>query len=497
MNSKMTKIKQVSFALAVMATLVFVSACTIRTPSTETPPPVDSTDNTGIEKTFFEQVATINTTEDVGGKKSNVVKNIVKRRTFVCGWAPISETGVIASAWLTHAAVMTNHCNIEFEITNSALIGRLVNPSFPNGDDPKHRNRWKEAIVIPIDNHYYYERAKDSYGRDTNEMVKNSSRSHYSARPLMDLGLDRLSIQDWDMAMFFDSRDGRITKVDDIEWDKDSGFFAFTASVHNPSWGAEIGARIRFNFKAFEHNKEFKQTPYNTKNSKFLNALHVIGEKREGTQQVWSAAKWDLSKTHDVYLHGFPEEYVPVAEDVVEQWNKTFETIDPNKNNPSKKRPKAFRLNKKPMKHPFDLRYPMMVWVDDKQISEVSPLGIGMAAADVRNGEILWGQITLYGGYLESYVKGYLESSGGGASGFAKSAGAKKAARSSISPNPFETYFHPKALTTFSAAMNEGLRAGGASNVLQASTAQFLLKRNLQNLAAQASGKKRRKRPAC
>ncbi len=480
--------KQVTVALTLMATLVLTMAtvaCTIRTPSTETPPPVDSTDNLGIEKTFFEQVAAVNTIEENNGKKTTVVKNIIKRRTFVCGWAPISETGAMASEWLTHAAVMTNHCNIEFEITNSALIGRLVNPSFPNGDDPKHRNRWKEAIVIPIDSHYYYERAKDTYGRDTNEMVKNSTRSHYSARPLMDLGFDRLSIQDWDMAMFFNSRDGQITKVDDIEWDKETGFFAFTASVQNPSWGAEIGARIRFNFKAFEHNKNFAPTPYNTKNSKFLNALHVIGEKREGTQQVWSAAKWDLSKTHDVYMHGFPEDYVPVAEQVVEQWNKTFETIDPNKNNPAKKRPKAFRLNKKLMKHPFDLRYPMMVWVDDRQISEVSPLGIGMAAADVRNGEIQWGQITLYGGYLESYVKGYLESAtSGGATEFSKSAAITKTGRSSLSPNPFETYFHPKALTPFASVINDGMRSGATSNAIQASTTRFLLNRNLLNLAA-------------
>lgn len=485
MKSKMTTAKQVTFALAMIATLILAAACTIRTPSTETPPPVDSTDNTGIEKTFFEQMTSVNTTEEKGGKKANVVKNIIKRRTFVCGWAPISETGYIASAWLTHAAVMTNHCNIEFEITNSALIGRLVNPTFPNGDDPKHRNRWKEVIVIPIDNHYYYEKAKDSYGRDTNEMVKNSTRSHYSARPLMDLGFDRLSIQDWDLAMFFNSRDGRITKVDDIEWDKQSGFFAFTASVQNPSWGAEIGARIRFNFKAFDHNKNFQPTPYNTKNSKFLNALHVIGEAKEGTQQVWSAAKWDLSKTHDVYLHGFPEEYVPVAEQVVADWNKTFEAIDPNKNNPAKKRPAAFRLNKKVMKHPFDLRYPMMVWVDDKQISEVSPLGIGMAAADVRNGEILWGQITLYGGYLESYVKGYLESAAdGSANSRAKLSAGKLSDRKSISPNPFETYFHPKSLTPFSSVINDGLRQGATANLLQASTTQFLLNRNLQGLAA-------------
>lgn len=466
--------KRVFAAAFLTALAVTVTACTIRTPSTETPPPVDSTDNMGIEKTFFESAAQI----QVNGES----KNVVKRRTFLCGWAPISETGQLASAWLTHAAVMTNHCNMEFEITQNALIGRLVNPSFPDGENPAHRNRWKEAIIIPISNHYYYERSKDSYGRDTNEFVKNSARSHYSARPLMDLSLDRLSIQDWDLAMFWSTRTGQITKVDDIEWDKENGFFGFTASVQDPSWGAMVGARIRFNFKAFEHNKNFTPTPYNTKNSKHLNALHVVGEKREGVNQVWSAAKWDLSKTTDVYLHGFPKEYEVYAQETIDQWNKVFAKIDG-----AKKRPAAFRLNKKPMKHAFDLRYPMMVWVEDRQISEVSPLGIGMAAADVRNGQILWGQITMYGGYLEAYVKGYLESASSGNAASRVGANGKMAA-SSLAPKAFDTYFSHKGLTPLASVMGDGMRTGSVSNIMQNSLNSYFAGRFSKELDAKAKG---------
>jgi hypothetical protein len=448
------------FSSVLAASIVLLAAaCTIRTPSTETPPPVDATDNTGIEKTFFESMSQI----QVQGEN----KNFVKRRTFLCGWAPISETGQIASTYLTHAVIMTNHCNMEFEITQNALIGRLVNPSFPDGSNPAHRNRWKEALVIPISNHYYYERAKDSYGRDTNEFIKNSARSHYSARPLMDLAFDRINIQDWDLAMFGGSRSGQITKVDEIEWDKQNGFFAFTASIQDPSWGAWVGARIRFNFKAFEHNENFTPTPYNTKNSNYLNALHVIGEKREGVNQVWSAAKWDLSKTTDIYLHGFPKAYEPLAQETIDQWNQVFAKIDQ-----TKKRPPAFRLNKKPMRYAFDLRYPMMVWVDDRQISEVSPLGIGMAAADVRNGQILWGQITMYGGYLEAYVKGYLQSTGSSDTSSQFAILGSKLDKSSIEkanlvPKAFETYFNHRGLTPLSNVMNTNMSANGMSGLMQ------------------------------
>lgn len=413
------KVSSVATTLALscvgFALFTAVTACTVRTPTTETPVP----NNHGIEKSFFVEM-----TPGVSADGAAVTK--MKPKTFLCDWAPISESGAIASSFLGHAVHMGSHCNMEFEITSNALVGRLVNPSFPND-----RSRWKPALTIPIRSHYYYERAKDSYGRETNEFIENSSRSDFSARPMMDLSLDDISIDDWNLALFHNSRNGKITSVQDVEWDKANGFLAFTASVTNSEWGSDIAAHVRFNFKAFEHNEKFQPTPYSPRNSKHFNALHVIGEKVDGVSQIWSAAKWDLSKTHDIYTHGFPDEYAYIPEKVISEWNAALVKIG---------KPAAFRLNKTKMKYPFDLRYPMMVWVEDAQISAQSPLGIGMAQADVRNGEILWGQITLYGGGLENYVKSNLGPSSptDGAAASAMLAGTPQV------PAFFQTYFNPR-----------------------------------------------------
>ncbi len=397
-------------AAAVVAGLT-QSGCTIRTPSTETPVPND----TGVEKSFF-----VNEVTAANGQKAQAPK------TFLCGWAPITESGAIASSMLTHAVHMAGHCNMEFEVTEQYLIGRLVNPSFP-----QDRTRWKQALLIPIRQHYYYERSRDSYGRETNAFVENSQRSHWSARPQMQLDLSGVRIQDWDLAMFYNSRDAVITSVTDIEWDRENNFLGFTAVAQNPHWGSTVQARLRFNFRAFQHNPRFEKTPWTPANARHLNALHVIGEKVEGLTQVWSAAKWDLSKTHDVYTYGFPEDLLPMAEEVVASWNEALAKIG---------KPKAFRLNRERVRYPFDLRKPMMVWVDDPQISAHSPLGVGMAQADVRNGEILWGQITMYGGMLERYIKSHLTPLAGGHSGpTSRSAGLRASSRPSI----FPTYFNP------------------------------------------------------
>ena len=402
----------VAFGLAslfVIAGLSGLTACTVRTPTTETPVPNDQ----GVEKTFF--------VETVSGIDAQGVATItLKRKTFLCGWAPISESSADASQVMTHAVHMAGHCNMEFEITKNALIGRMVNPTFPND-----RTRWKQAITIPIRKHYYYERAKDAYGRETNEFVENSSRSDFSARPMMDLDLEGISIEDWDIAMFGNSRSGKVSSVQDVEWDKANGFLGFTATVTNPAWGAAVGARLRFNFKTFTHNENFQTTPYSPLNSAYFNALHVMGEKVE-RHQIWTAAKWDLSKPHDIYTYGFSASNLPIARKVIDQWNAAFTSIG---------KPAAFRLNEKKMKYPFDLRYPMMVWIDDVQISSQSPLGIGMAQADVRNGELLWGQITLYGGELERYIKSHVGS--GGDSANSKTGGVRN------SPAYFQTYFNP------------------------------------------------------
>ena len=110
------------------------------------------------------------------------------------------------------------------------------------------------------------------------------------------------------------------------------------------------------------------------------------------------------------------------------------------------------------MKYPYDLRYPMIVWVDDPQISAYSPLGVGMAQADVLNGELIWGQVTIYGGMLERYVKAYMGPIGGGPSATSKSALAD-----SQMPSYFQTYFNPskqlRAVPPLNAAALERLEA--------------------------------------
>jgi hypothetical protein len=404
-----------SMVATAIAGLSLLAACTVRTPTTETPIPNDH----GVEKSFFQQV-----TSEVSAQGLSETK--IKPKTFLCGWAPISENGAISSQYLMHAVHMGGHCNMEFEIAENVLIGKLVNPTFPND-----RSRWKTALRIHINKHYYYEKAKDAYGRETNEFVENAARSHFSARPMIDLDFQNMQIDDWDSSIFGGSV-GSITNVTDVEWDKKSGFLGFTVATQSSYWGGAVGGKIRFNFKAFEHNPDFKVTPYSPLNAKHFNALHVMGEKVDGINQIWSAAKWDLSKTHEIYMHGFPEEYVPIAQQVVDQWNEAFKSIG---------KPAAFHLNKTKMKYPFDLRYPMMVWVDDPQISAYAPLGIGMANADVRNGEIQWGQITLYGGMLERYVKSHLGPIGSAEATAASSKGVDS--KIAQAPSFFQTYFNP------------------------------------------------------
>lgn len=491
MNSQMNRQILSKFVLISGAAMLVSAACTVRTPGTETPPPVDATDDNAVAKTFFEKPETVT--------KNGKTVTVMKRRTFICGWATLSESSERMSKDLLHATVSSSNCNVEFEVKKNAVVGRLVNPSFPDPDGtrPENRARWREVITIPLEGeHYYYERAKDQYGRDTNEMIKNSARSHYSARPMIDLAFDRITINDWGMGLFESSRTGQLSSIDGIEWDKANGFLGFTASVQDPDWGAAMGARVRFNFKAIEANPGFVPTPYDPRNANFLNVVRLIGERPNGgLEQAWKAVKWDLSKTHDIYLYGFPETYVPVVRDVIDDWNATLAAIDPNKNDPKKRRPKTLNLNMKPMKYPFDLRYPMLVWVDDQQISGQSPLGIGKNIADVRTGEAVWGQATLWGGRLETFVKHSLVGpsvgpSTGGTSGGTDGLSAKGKAQS-YAPLMFPTAFNPRPLHSFADALTNGASPAAmrfnpiAAQRLFSDRAKGLMKHRLETLRVQ------------
>ena len=372
--------------LSMLAALIVgsMNACTYKSPATEEPVPVES----DIPKSFF-----VKTELD---KKTGKTINVPKK--FLCGWASEMEVGQYAEWFYTNNAIVPEHCNLVFDITENALVGKLINPSFPN--EP---SRWEIVLSIPIASHHYVEREKDNAGRETNRVVRNSSRSHWSARPNMILDLNGIhmdgryrSAESW----YGTQRYGNI-KVTNVDWDMKSGFLGMTLEKGT---GDGDYSRIRFNIKEFETKPEFKTTPFNDKNYKYMNVLHIIGEKVKGLYPILSAAHWDVSKKIEIRLWQVPEKYRDVVKEVVSDWNEVF-----HKAGVTTVEGGPFSVSETPAEHAFDLRYPTIAWVSDDKISSYSPLGIGMALADVTNGEIKWGMITLYGGYIETYMKSYLE----------------------------------------------------------------------------------------
>lgn len=336
-------------------------------------------------------------------------------KSFLCAWAPEVERGVYGEQYISHLINMAQHCNIEFDITEEYLVGRMVNPSYPDHNNPAHRKLWKEVLKIPIVKHFYYEHGKDSHGRDTNDWVENSERSHWSARPKMRLALGGIDILD-----FLPGGGHKVTSVEDIEQDKVNNFLGFSINTSSSWLEGEFQGRFRINFLKFEHDKSFKKVPYNQANSRYFNILHILGSKIEGVEPNLYAAHWDLSKTTRLYISGSDNPQVTnILVHAVYAWNKTLQDI--------KAVPPghmAFAPVVQNLKHPFDLRYPSVNWVSDRRISQYGPLGVGMAHADLENGKIIWGGVVLYGGMIERYINAYAPIGGGSDGGGSSSAAA-------------------------------------------------------------------------
>jgi len=338
-------------------------------------------------------------------KKSQFRKSDGSLRTFLCGWAAVNESGYLGESAIYNFN-QAFHCNVEFEIMENELVGKQVNPSYPNDS-----SMWEVLITIPIRNHFYLEPAKDQYGRDTNEIIKNSSRSHWSARPYMELDFSGVSIKQKMFDLASESISIDIYDVREIEWDFDKNFFAFTISTTLNKGYRSGQIDYRFNFLEFEHDPNFKKTPYDSKNAKHINVLHVFGKKMDGINSVLYAGKWDLSERHDIYLNDVPEKYVPVVEEVLRLWNEAFIEIGALRENDYRTCKSGFFVNRKKLKYSFDLRYPAITWVKDKRVSRYSPIGIAISSADVRNGKMLWGAVNIYAGSVETYLRRFMPSS--------------------------------------------------------------------------------------
>lgn len=363
------------------AVIVGTTFCTYKKPATEEPAP----NRARIHKSFF---ATRNSPAEV-----RRTGQLWRSKRFLCGWVAEDTAGVFAHAVNDHFN-FSQHCNMEFDITQDALVGRLVNPSFP--DQP---SRWPVVLTIPITRHYYVERRRDNRGRDTNEEIENSDRSDFEARPFIDINLRGLDLRDHMAQPFWGGM--QVQMVSDVEMDPRQSFLGFTLTAQSSVLQSMSQARLRFNFLAFDSDRDFtarKRTLYHPVNSRHFNVLHVLGRRVDGVDQEMYAAKWDLDKRRDVHLVDFPPEYQDLGHEIVRQWNDVFEKI-------SGKRPFVSKVVAR--KHHFDLRHTSLVWVQDRRMSENGPLGVGLVAADVTNGEILWGSAVVWGGAIERYLRAY------------------------------------------------------------------------------------------
>lgn len=381
----MTKQARIIWAAAIVLAL---TNCTFRKPTTQTVAPSGTNDSKiKVEKSFF-------TGKDASGNQ----------KRFLFGRAPEREIGYFAEMLNTHGVPEFEHTNIEFRISDTELIGYAINPTYPNDI-----SRAQALIKIPIESHFYYERKKDGNGRDTNEMIENTERSHPSARPFMKLDLTRMKVIAG-ATQFGGYRSVLATEgtatISDIEFIKEQGFLGFSMQTDGGIWGSNQ-ATHRVNLLAYTHNPNFQKTPFHEQNYKFMNVLHVMGMKTETQKQKLFAAHWDLNREHKVILTGFPKQYEHLGFATVEAWNKAFQDIGAI---PKNYRP--FVAEVKELKHPFDLRYTSLHWVSDIRISMASPLGVGVTTADNLNGEVLWGKVTVYGGYIEEYLKSNMPASG-------------------------------------------------------------------------------------
>lgn len=372
--------------LLLTATLLSAS-CTFKKNQPDHPYPSEARSS----KAFFE-------TTDAQGR--------ARLKTFIAGWSPEMSAGSYSDEVFVHYN-HAEHTNLVFDIQEDKLVGKMIVPSFIDKDEDcllrdsakakACRDRWPNVVTIPISSHFYYERQKDSRGRDSDTYIENSTRSHWSARPNMNLELGRIKINDWALDIMW--RGHEVDSVTDIEWDDKTGYMAFTLEAHSINYyaGSNVQGKFRFNFVEFKHDEKFTPTPFRHSNAKHINILHVIGKQIDGdpTNPVLYAAHWDTKKEHTIWLHGFPQEYEQIGRDVIEEWNDAFDKVGQGR---------PFKVDISKRKYAFDLRYPTITWVDDRRLSASAPLGVGMALADVRNGEIRWGGVTVWGGMLQEYI---------------------------------------------------------------------------------------------
>lgn len=380
-----------------------LSSCTYVTPEAENPTP-------GLEQEATQGVVQnglLSIRKSFLGIEINQIENtwINKRKKWLCGWAPVDQSGKIRGAGgLSATPYSSRHCNLEFRISDDGtnLEAREMDVDYINDVD-----KWPLLFTIPIRTHYFYEKEVDARGRELNRYRKVSDRKNWQLAPIMDLDLKNIYIHAIDKRplgpSFFEGT--ILTDVSNVELSQEKNernFLAFNGTQVSMFYGSYIQHEMRFNFYEYKDNPNYKKTPYNSRNSKYMNILHILGGRPDGIHEVNMAAHWDISEPVEFCLNDFPEDsrnYRQIGVDVIEEMNAAMIKI---KAIPAGK--KAFVISDRKMKYSFDLRCPSITWVDDPALSLRAPLGIGLVNTNIQTGEILWGGAIIWGGLIDYII---------------------------------------------------------------------------------------------
>lgn len=368
--------------------LVVTTGCSLRKRAMETPVPNEQ----NFSKEFFFEKG-----------------DTTKPKRFLFGKATTQVDSIAEKGGALYLAQLNLHENIEFQITESFLIGYRVNPSLPN-----NRERWIPVLHLPITKHFYSEMRKDEYGRDTKELIENDSRSHWSRRPMIKLNLAGIKYQESAVTSSSMRKEILVNSVDEYERDEAKSFLGFNVNEkitwnfgRNNNTSASMAITSRINLMAFTPDRSFKATAYHVENAKYFNVLHTVSKQIEDgggvDRQLMKAAKWDFSKPLDIYLNNVPEKYTQLFVDAVNEWGTSLQNIGAVPQGQ-----KAFNVHTKyPSKYPFDLRYPGIHWVEDTRISAFGPLGVALNNADLETGKMIGANVIIYGGKLEAFLNRY------------------------------------------------------------------------------------------
>lgn len=385
--------------LFIFCVLFTTTSCTYVTPEAEDP-------KVGLlEAGFVMHDGVLSIKKSFFGIETDESKKTVTNtnKKWLCGEAVINQAGYYKNLAGLNYTPRTGHCNLRFQISDdgSALLAREIDPDYSEFEN------MPLIYSIPITQHYFYEKERDSRGRELNRFGAVTNRSNWQLRPYIDLNLRG-------MTTFIRSRDRRlgpakaVIGIGDVEVEMKDGknYLAFTQTVSVPVmsgwWGGmrHVTLDERVNLLEFQGTPGFKKTPYDDLSvARHMNILHILGKDVDGTQKSKWAAHWDFSEPKEICLNGWPDRYRPIAEEVIDEVNAAFESIEA-----VPKGQKAFVISTRKPKHFYDLRCPSMTWVADTQLSFRAPLGIGLVNSDISTGEILWGSAIIWGGLIDVIV---------------------------------------------------------------------------------------------